>query len=103
MILTNGRSDYHLRGAFNVRRIVALNHCDSKPLQICNSADVRIAPGYCIASANKELRQRAHSRAGDSDEVDRLRFVWRKRVCHQERINLHVKLRRSSKIMPESN
>ncbi len=58
----------------NMAGIVSFNDLDADATQILNADRMRVASGNLHAAARKELREGAHSGAGNSDEVDRPRI-----------------------------
>jgi hypothetical protein len=53
-----------------VRGVVSLHCRDPQPFEIGRAGNVRVAAGDAHTTPHEQLRERAHSRAGDADEVD---------------------------------
>ena len=54
-------------------RVVPFDDADTQRVEIVHCSGVRVAPSDGDAVAGKQLGQRAHSRAGDADEMNRSR------------------------------
>ncbi len=71
MVALHRRSDDHFAHVFHVRGIVPVHDVNSEPLEVRGGRCRRIAAAHRNSAAHEQLGERAHSRAGNADEVNR--------------------------------